>query len=196
MPPKKSAAKEIPAKQLVALVSEQWKREVPGGYLPKICDSLKLLSDDEIWWRPNDPSNSVGNLVLHLCGNMRQWIISGLGGAKDVRKRDVEFSEKGPIPRDKLIAQLRETVREASAVVTRLSAADLVRSYSIQGYDVTGYEASIHVTTHFAYHAGQIIYVAKMKRAADLGFTKLPPLPAAKQQPAKQPRGSAFPIDI
>ena len=178
MPPKKSAAAKISAAQLVTLVSEQWKREVPDGYLPKICDSLELLSDEEIWWRPNGPSNSVGNVVLHLCGNIRQWIISGLGGAKDVRKRDLEFSEKRPIPRDKLIAQLRDTVREASAVVARLSAAGLVRRYSIQGFKVTGYEASIHVTTHFGYHAGQIIYVAKMKRAKDLGFTKLPPLPA------------------
>jgi uncharacterized damage-inducible protein DinB len=177
MPPKKSAPGKISAAQLVTLVSEQWKREVPEGYLPKICDSLELLSDGEIWWRPNDSSNSAGNLVLHLCGNIRQWIISGLGGAEFVRKRDLEFSEKGPIARDKLIAQLHDTVREASAVVARLSAADLVRRHSIQGYEVTGYEASIHVTTHFAYHAGQIIYVAKMKRAKDLGLTKLPPLP-------------------
>lgn len=199
MPPKKTAPPQITAAQLVTLASEQWKREVPDGYLPKICDSLNLLSDDEIWWRPNDPSNSVGNIVLHLCGNIRQWIVSGLGGAKDTRERDLEFSEKGPIARDKLVTQLRDTVREASAVVTRLSAADLVRRYNVQGFDVTGYEASIHVTTHFAYHAGQIIYVAKMKRAADLGFTKLPPLSAAKKQPAKQPKkrkGSAFPIHI
>ena len=177
MPPKKSGAEKISAAQLVSLVSEQWKREIPEGYLPKICDSFELLSDEEIWWRPNGSSNSLGNIVLHLCGNVRQWIISGLGGAKDVRKRDLEFSEKGPIPRDKLIAQLRDTVREASAVVAGLSAAELVRRYDIQGYDVTGYEASIHVTAHFAYHAGQIVYVAKMKRAKDLGFTKLPPLP-------------------
>lgn len=196
MPPKTTAPAKVSAARLVTLVSEQWKREVPDGYLPKICDSLALLSDEEIWWRPNDSSNSVGNLVLHLCGNIRQWIISGLGDAEFVRKRDLEFSEKGPIARDKLVAQLRDTVREASAVVARLSGADLVRSYSIQGYDVTGYEASIHVTTHFAYHAGQIIYVAKMKRAKDLGFTKLPPLPAAKKQRLKRRKGSAFPINI
>ncbi len=196
MPPRKSAQERIAAERLVALVSEQWKREVPDGYLPKICDSLELLSDEEIWWRPNDSSNSVDNLILHLCGNIRQWIISGLGGVEFIRKRDLEFSEKGPIARDKLVAQLRETVREASAVITRLTAADLVRGYSIQGFEVTGYEASIHVTTHFAYHAGQIIYVAKMKRAVDLGFTKLPPTPAAKKRPPKERRGSAFPRHI
>ena len=184
MPSKKTAPAKPSAPQLVALVAEQWKREVPEGYLPKICDSLDLLSDEEIWWRPNDSSNSVGNLILHLCGNIRQWIISGLGGADFVRKRDLEFSEKGPIAREKLIAQLRDTVREASAIVTRMSDAELVSRYDIQGYDVTGYEAGIHVASHFAYHAGQIIYVAKMKRAKDLGFTKLPPL-AAKTKRAR-----------
>lgn len=179
-PQVKRSAPRISAEQLVALVSDQWKREVPDGYVPKIADSLELLSDDEIWWRANDASNSAGNLILHLCGNLRQWIISGLGGAKDIRQRDLEFSEKGPIPRAELNEKLRETVDAASKVIRGLSAGDLVREYSIQGFRVTGYEAAIHVTTHVAYHAGQIIYVAKMKRGKDLGFTKLPPLPGKK----------------
>ncbi|HEY6465014.1 MAG TPA: DUF1572 family protein [Candidatus Acidoferrales bacterium] len=186
MPLKKSlsknhAQKKISIEQLVTLVSDQWKREVPDGYLPKMCDSLELLSDDEIWWRANDASNSLGNLILHLCGNMRQWIVSGLGGAEDIRQRDLEFSEQGPIPRAELIEKLRAAVREASKVIHGLSARDLVKEYSIQGFRVTGYEAAIHVTTHIAYHAGQIIYVAKMKRGKDLGFTKLPALPAKKK---------------
>jgi uncharacterized damage-inducible protein DinB len=182
MPPKKSAkAKDnISSAQLTALVLDQWTREVPSGYLPRIVDSLALLSDEEIWWRANDASNSIGNLILHLCGNLRQWIVAGLGGAEDIRKRDLEFSEKGPIPRDTLIATIRGAVDEASRVIARLSSADLVKRHTIQGYGVTGYEAVIHVTTHVAYHAGQIVYVAKMKRAKDLGFTKLPPLPAKK----------------
>lgn len=180
MPPKRSAQRKISAEQLVALVSDQWNREVADGYLPKMCDSLELLSDDEIWWRANNASNSVGNLILHLCGNLRQWIISGLGGAEDIRQRDLEFSAKGPIPRAELIEKLRATVREASNVVRGLKAEELVGEYSIQGYRVTGYEAAIHVTTHIAYHAGQILYVAKMKRGKDLGFTNLPPLPAKK----------------
>jgi uncharacterized damage-inducible protein DinB len=183
-PPKKSAQTKTSAEQLVTLVSYQWKREVPDGYVPKMCDSIALLSDDEIWWRANDASNSVGNLILHLCGNMRQWIISGLGGAEDSRQRDLEFSEKGPIPRAELIEKLRTTVRDASKVMGRLSARDLVKEYRIQGFRVTGYEAAIHVTTHIAYHAGQIIYVAKMKRAKDLGFTRLPPLSAKKKASA------------
>lgn len=178
--PKESAQKKLSPKQLVTLVSDQWKREVSGGYVPKMCDSLAVLSDEEIWWRANDASNSIGNLILHLCGNMRQWIISGLGGREDIRRRDLEFSERGPIPRTELMEKLRTTVGEASKVMGGLSAKDLVKNYRIQGYRLTGYEAALHVITHVAYHAGQIFYVTKMKRAKDLGFTKLPPLPANK----------------
>ena len=178
--PTKTSARTKASGDLVALVVRQWSREVPEGHLPTISESLALLSDDEIWWRPNDASNSVGNLILHLCGNVRQWIVSGVGGAKFDRQRDLEFSEKGPIARETLLRNLRDTVRDASQVVARVSAADLLKEYSIQGYRVTGHEALTHVTTHFAYHAGQIIYVAKMKRAKDLGFTKLPALPAKK----------------
>jgi len=194
--PKMSAGAKISADHLVALIAEQWKHEVPDGYLPKIVDSLKLLSDDEIWWRPNEASNSIGNLVLHLCGNISQWILAGLGGVEFVRKRDLEFSEKGPIPREELIEKLRTTVRKASQEIKGISAADLLRSYGIQGYNVTGYEAAIHVTTHFAYHAGQIIYVTKMKRAEDLGFTKLPPLPTEKKLPAKARSNPLLPVKI
>jgi uncharacterized damage-inducible protein DinB len=181
MPSRKSIKRKSKAAPLVTLVLEQWKREVPTGYLPKICDSLRLLSDEEIWWRANDASNSTGNLILHLCGNLGQWIVAGLGGAENTRVRDLEFSEKGPIARDVLIEKIETSVREASRVIAKLSASDLAKPFSIQGYSVTGYEAVIHVTTHFAYHAGQIIYFTKMRRAKDLGFTKLPPLPAKKK---------------
>ena len=84
--------------------------------LPRIVKCLQQLSEEEIWWRPNSSSNSAGNLVLHLCGNVRQWIISGLGGAEDRRERDREFAEQGPIPRQALVAQLRRTVRDACRV--------------------------------------------------------------------------------
>jgi uncharacterized damage-inducible protein DinB len=181
MPKKKSAQGKVSSEQLAAVMLEQWKVEVPGNYLKRITESLGLLSDEEVWWRANDASNSVGNLMLHLCGNMRQWIIAGLGGAEDIRKRDLEFSEKGPIPRAELVEKIETVVKEASRVIAKLSPADLMKKYSIQGFGVSGYEAVIHVTTHVAYHAGQIVYVAKMKRAKDLGFTKLPPLPAKKK---------------
>jgi uncharacterized damage-inducible protein DinB len=143
-------------------------------YPPRIIRCLKLLSEEEIWWRPNRASNSVGNLVLHLQGNVRQWIISGLGGQSDHRDRDREFAETGPIPRRSLLAGLRKTVAEADQVLKSLRRRDLARKFSIQGYDVTGLQVLSHVAEHFAFHAGQIIFVTKLKCGKDLKFTRLP----------------------
>jgi uncharacterized damage-inducible protein DinB len=151
--------------------------------LPHIVKSLQQLSEEEIWWRPNEASNSAGNLALHLCGNVRQWIISGLGGGADKRQRDLEFSERGPIPRRALVTQLRRTIRDACRVMVKLTDESLAREYSIQGYHVTGMYAVFHVTEHLGYHTGQIIYIAKLKRGEDLRFTRLPVIkPAAEKR--------------
>jgi glutathione S-transferase len=131
-------------------------------YQSRILRCLDELSDREIWWRPNEAAN------------MRQWIVSGLGGAPDLRERDLEFSERGPLPRRELVARLRATVREACRVLEKLDAKALARKQSIQGYRVTGLEAVCHVSEHFSHHAGQIIYITKMTRGKDLRLTKLP----------------------
>jgi len=159
---------------LAAICLRQWRSRLEEQFLPPLLDCLERLSEEEIWWRPNEASNSAGNLVLHLCGNMRQWIISGLGGAKDTRERDKEFSERGPMARGELGERFRRTVEESCAVLERLKPEDLTRRYRIQAFDVTGYEAAAQVTQHVAYHLGQIIYLTKLKRAQDLGFTRLP----------------------
>jgi uncharacterized damage-inducible protein DinB len=143
-------------------------------YTPRIARCLKLLAEDEIWWRPNSASNSVGNLVLHLQGNVRQWIISGLGGQTDRRDRDREFEETGSIARRALLGRLRKTVKEADEVLANLGQPDLLRKFSIQGYHVTGFQALWHVAEHFAFHSGQIIFVTKLKCGKDLRFTRLP----------------------
>jgi uncharacterized damage-inducible protein DinB len=143
-------------------------------HLPRIVLCLEELSPQQIWWRPNAASNSAGNLVLHLSGNVRQWIISGLGGAADIRQRDTEFAEKGPLPRRALVSRLRKTVNEACRVLGKLTVADLAQVYTIQGYHLTGLEAVFHVTEHFSHHAGQIILITKMLEGHDLKFTHLP----------------------
>lgn len=148
-----------------------------GKYPPRIVRCLKLLSEEEIWWRPNRASNSVGNMVLHLQGNVRQWIIAGLGRQEDIRDRDREFAETGPISRRKLLAGLRKTVAEADQVLATMKQPGLLRIYSIQGYEVTRLQAVWNVAEHFAFHAGQIIYVTKLKCGKDLKFTRLPAMP-------------------
>lgn len=160
------------AKEFLAIAQNSLSKQ----YLPRVENCLAQLSEDEIWWRPNSASNSAGNLVLHLCGNIRQWIIAGLGGAEDIRERDLEFAEQGPIPRDQLVGRLRRTVREACRVLGRLPGAALSQTYEIQGYRVTGLYSVFQVVEHFSHHAGQIIYLTKLKRSEDLKFTRLPPV--------------------
>ena len=150
------------------------RHSIAAYHLPRLIKCLNLLSEKDIWWRPNGASNSVGNLVLHLSGNVRQWIISGLGGKQDKRERDQEFAERGPISRRALIALIRGTVAEASSVLDRLSADSLLRMHDIQGYRVSGVYAVFQVVHHFAYHTGQIIFVTKWKLGKDLRFTRLP----------------------
>jgi uncharacterized damage-inducible protein DinB len=152
----------------------QAQRVLKAIYWPRIARCLRLLSQEEIWWRPNAGSNSVGNLVLHLNGNVRQWIIAGLGGAPDTRQRDLEFQERGPMSRRALLAPLRRAVDEACRVLAHLSASDLTRTYSIQGFQESGLEAVYHVTEHFSHHAGQIILATKLLRGRSLEFTHLP----------------------
>jgi hypothetical protein len=153
---------------------EQACHSLKQHYLPRIARCLEDLAEKDIWWRPNSASNSVGNIILHLEGNVRQWIISGLGGGPDRRDRPREFSERGPIPRPQLLAGLRTTVRKATRVLRGVSACNLKRTYLIQGFRVSGTTAIQHVLEHFAYHCGQIVYVTKLRRQRDLGFTHLP----------------------
>jgi uncharacterized damage-inducible protein DinB len=164
----------MPSPDFTKPLIAQAERVLKQVYLPRIVKCLEGLSPAQIWWRPNPAANSAGNLVLHLAGNVRQWIISGLGGAPDVRQRDKEFAERGPLPRRALVGRLRQTVGEACRVLRKLSAEDLARVYTIQGYRVTGLAAIYHVAEHFSHHAGQIILITKMLAGHDLGFTRLP----------------------
>ena len=153
---------------------KQARHSLERHHLPRITRCLQGLSQTDIWWRPNSASNSVGNMALHLEGNIRQWIISSLGSEPDRRDRPREFAERGPIPRSKLIASLRAAVNKATRVLQEVSARDLKRFYTIQGFRVSGVAAIQHVLEHFAYHCGQIVYVTKLKHRQDLGFTRLP----------------------
>lgn len=140
------------------------------AYLPRIKRCLEKLSDEEIWWRSREESNSVGNLLLHLSGNVRQWIISGVGGGADARVRQEEFDARGKWTRDELLRRLTETLAEADAVLAATEPARLLESRQIQGKDVTVLEAVYHVVEHFSMHTGQIILLTKMLKAEDLRF--------------------------
>ena len=141
-----------------------------GDYLPKIERCLEKLDDKQIWWRPNEDSNSIGNLILHLCGNARQWIICGVGGQPDHRNRDSEFAQREVITRDALLTLLRSTLSEVQTTLRDLDPSILLEQRKIQGNDVQILEAIFHVTEHFSMHTGQIIMVTKMLTGSGLRF--------------------------
>lgn len=136
----------------------------------RIRDCLSRLNDTQIWARGGPNQNAIGNIVLHLCGNVRQWIISGVGGAQDTRQRDAEFAAREGASVRELSEQLTVTMSEAAAVLEDLGGARLAERVQIQGYDVTVIEAVYHVVEHFAQHTGQIIFATKALTAQDLGY--------------------------
>ena len=137
-------------------------------YLPKIEQCLEKLTDEDIWWRPNEESNSIGNLILHVEGNIREWIIGGIGGISVERIRQQEFDERTESPRGELIENLRKTVKGADEVLANLDLQILTERREIQKRDATVLRAIYHVVEHFSMHAGQIFMLTKMRTGKDL----------------------------
>jgi uncharacterized damage-inducible protein DinB len=146
------------------------RRHLMQEYLPRLRACLDRLDEAEVWWRPNEKSNSIGNLILHLCGNIRQWIIHGVGGAADGRDRPAEFAARQSFSKAELLEKLASTLVEVDAVLARLPVEKLTEPRVIQGFDVTALGAIFHVVEHFSYHTGQIIYITKMRTGEDLKF--------------------------
>lgn len=152
---------------------EYARAKLIDDYLPKIHRCLGELTEDEVWWRPNPACNSVGNLLLHLCGNVRQWIIHGIGGAEDKRQRRTEFDEKGPISKNDLMKRLDDTLNEVGQVLNQFDRTSLLLPRTVQGFDETYLSILFHVVEHFSFHLGQITYITKMKKEVDLKFFDL-----------------------
>ena len=139
-------------------------------YWPQLRRSVESLTDEQVWWRPNDASNSVGNLLLHLNGNVQQWLVASFDRSADIRNRSAEFGERHAVRARVLLDKLEATMRQASDVLSRLTEADLRTVLHIQGYTVSGLDAVYQVVEHFALHYGQIVYVTKLLREEELGF--------------------------
>jgi uncharacterized damage-inducible protein DinB len=142
--------------------------------LDKLCERIATciakLTPDQIWMRGGENQNAIGNLALHLNGNLRQWIISGVGGQPDSRDRDAEFAARGGADPVELTGRLQETVSLASAVIRELPHERLTERLTVQGFDVSVLEAIFHITEHFSGHTSQIIFITKMLTGEDLGF--------------------------
>lgn len=159
-----------PSSNVSSLFLEFSRRKLLEHYWPRLRACVEPLSDEQVWWRPNAASNSIGNLILHLNGNVRQWLVVSFDRWEDDRNRPAEFTAESGLTAAQLLERLGATMNDAAAVLDRLTEADLIAPYEIQGYHVSGLEAVYQVVEHFGLHYGQIAYISKSLSGRDLGF--------------------------
>jgi len=158
------------ARDVTTIFLDFSRQNLLDQHWPRLRACVESLTDEQVWWRPNPSSNSIGNLILHLNGNVTQWLIASFSHSQDERDRPAEFSRTEGIPRALLLDTLAATMDRAAEVLARLTESDLHTPFEIQGARVTGLEAVYHVVDHFGLHYGQIAYITKMLRDQDLGF--------------------------
>ena len=146
--------------------------------LDRIKHCVHQLNDDQIWRRSQPSLNSIGNLILHLCGNLRQWIVSGIGGAVDIRNRPAEFAERGPIPKEMLLRSLETVIAETKRALSGVDAGQLATARTIQGFDVTGIAAIFNSIPHFRGHTQEIIHITRSLLGDAYAFAWTPTSPA------------------
>ncbi len=132
--------------------------------------SFQKLEEEDIWKKINDSSNSIGNLIIHLCGNITQYAIASLGKTEDQRNRDYEFEVTSGFTKEELLNKLETTVEKAKSIILSTSKEEYMRKRSVQGFEFSGIGIAIHVTEHYSYHTGQIAFWTKQIKNKSLGF--------------------------
>jgi uncharacterized damage-inducible protein DinB len=145
-----------------------------GQYLDKIAHCVSMLSEEQIWWTPNAACNSVGNLLLHLSGNLTQWVLGGIAQTAFERHRSLEFAARETAPKSELMAGLADVVARARHAIREMSSADLTRAIRVQGYDTDGLGVVLHVVEHMSYHTGQIVAITKQLQGPAAGIEFYP----------------------
>lgn len=140
----------------------------------KIRHCLDQLSEEQVWWRPREEMNAIGNLLLHVAGNIRQWIISGVGDETDTRTRQAEFDATGPQAKQEVLDRLFATLRDAESVIQNATAEELLAEKRIQGHDVTKMGAIWHSITHFQGHVQEIIGMTRQQLGEEYNFEWAP----------------------
>jgi uncharacterized damage-inducible protein DinB len=138
---------------------------------------LRQLSEEEVWSRSDETMNSVGNLMLHLCGNVRQWVISGVGGAPDTHQRQSEFDARGSVSKAELLSRVDSTVQEASEVLNAISTETLLADLTVQGFETTGLGAIVHSVSHFRGHVQEIVHLSRSILGDAYEFSFVPKTP-------------------
>jgi len=156
--------------QLSNAIKQEFSRRVAEESVPRIKKCLSLLDEEEVWHQPNEILNSVGNLILHLCGNARQWIISGIGGQADERDRDAEFQSKGHISKVDLIVMLDQLLADIDPVLRHVQPDTLLEVRPVQAFQESVLSMLVHVIEHFSYHTGQITFLTKSLKNVDTAY--------------------------
>ena len=130
-------------------------------YLPKIERCVSQLTPEQIWFRANDASNSIGNLLLHLAGSSRYWAIEVIGGQPIGRNRQQEFDRREPLSSNRLLADLRAAVADVEQRLAELSAETLLQKRVSRDEEVMVLWCVYHIVEHFSMHTGQILSMAK-----------------------------------
>jgi len=148
----------------------QFQLRIYEECIPRIIKSMSLLTTDQIWHAPNSQANSIGHLVLHLCGNVTQWIGSGIGDRADDRLRDLEFSNEEMYSQEDLALRLERLKVITTTALIKVNDTTLLQVCEVQGFKETYLSIIVHVIEHFSYHTGQIAIITKYLTGADLGF--------------------------
>jgi len=141
-------------------------------FTSRIVDCLGRLSDEQVWMRASENENAIGNLVLHLCGNVRQWIGSGVLGMPDARDRQAEFDARETCSKAELLSRLQTTIQPALEGIRTLPVSRLSERIHVQYADTTVLEAIYAVVEHFSGHTSQIMFATKRLTGQDLGYFK------------------------
>jgi len=149
-------------------------RETLCEGMRKIEHCANQLAESQFWHRPRAEMNSIANLCLHLAGNLRQWLISGVGGQRDIRNRPQEFSDRSNGPKTEILGLLKSTVTEADQILSRLTPADLVAARRIQGFDTTVLAAVTNTISHFRGHTQEIIHMTRGQLGEKYRFDFVP----------------------
>ncbi len=135
-----------------------------------ITIALSKIDEATVWKRPNGNSNSIGNLILHLCGNITQYAIVSLGEKEDERNRDAEFAAKDGYSKEQLLKMLKSTVEKAKSTINKTTEKQLIEKRSVQAYEFSGIGVVLHAVEHYSYHTGQIAFWVKLLLDENLGF--------------------------
>lgn len=161
---------DLPIMNSKQLIVREFETRVFNESYERIYKCLSMIEEKNLWTSPNKTIPTIGNLILHLCGNARQWVLSGLGDRVDNRDRDQEFVLHPKIKKAELVFLLENLKVNLKQTLEELDSSSIDKIYKIQGFEVTGFSVLIHVIEHFSYHTGQITLLTKWITNKDTGY--------------------------